>query len=422
MVMWEVSEPHINVWLYDEPIAYQPGLGPKISFKLSYKQRDTRLFYDGVGQNYTGVGPAWHCSWVSYLYRNYTIEATNTPTLVCDPPGSSNCTVVWIETYITNYDDTATVVMADGGERTFTAGGSTHEYYSRGTMTRTTNPDGSWNTATLTYPDGSKEEYAQVTTLPVVVGGTEILYRKATYDRFGNATRFYYDTGDPLLRYVVDTDSRTNTLNYTGSLITSVQDPFGRTATLTYDTNSWLASITDPESLTSSFDYNHAGWITNLHTPYGDTTFQYVANGFGVSSGVVRAVKVTDAAGGVNVYALYQTSSYHLYTAPPEPIGVEMLPDGHPKWRTSFHWGPKQSPLLPANLNEATDGDFRRARARHWLHDTTWYTPGVLDYAEGLGLSQTLSMEVIPSADSDINGLVTLYDYEGKNFGDNPAL
>ena len=57
MAVWEVSEPNINLWLYDEPLGYQPGLGSRMSFKLAYKQRETRGFYTGVSDNYTGVGP-----------------------------------------------------------------------------------------------------------------------------------------------------------------------------------------------------------------------------------------------------------------------------------------------------------------------------------------------------------------------------
>ena len=207
MTIWEVSEPYINLWLYDAPLGYQPGLGPKISFRLSYKQRDARFLYTGVSGNYTGVGPQWNCSWVSYLYRNFTITTNGDGT------------------FTTNYDGTATAVMGDGGQRTFTADGATLEYYSQGTLTDTANPDGSWNTATIIYPDNSTEVYSTVTAGPLRVSATEILYLTARYDRFGNGTRFYYESYSPLLQYVVDADGRTNTLSYTGSLITSVQDP-----------------------------------------------------------------------------------------------------------------------------------------------------------------------------------------------------
>src|ERR1019366_5596680 len=41
MAVWEASEPSISLWLYDEPLGYQPGIGPRITFGLAYKQRGT---------------------------------------------------------------------------------------------------------------------------------------------------------------------------------------------------------------------------------------------------------------------------------------------------------------------------------------------------------------------------------------------
>jgi hypothetical protein len=303
MPVWEVSEPMINVWLYDEPLSYQPGLGPKISLKLTYKQRETRTFYTGISENYTGLGPNWHCSWVSYLYRNYN---TNGGT--------------------TNYDGTATVVMSDGGERTFVSDGSSIEYFCRGTMTNTTNPDGSWNSAVITYPDGSKEEYSQVTSSPWRVGASEILFRTAQYDRFSNATRFVYDSTLPLLTFVIDADGRTNTLYYgkfvpSVNRLTRVDDPFGRSVIIGYGFATppaipKLSSISDPEGLSSTFAYDANAWVTNLTTPYGNTKFEYVDNGFAVGSGVIRAARVDDAAGGTNVFMLTQCSGLSSIPVP----------------------------------------------------------------------------------------------------------
>jgi hypothetical protein len=165
MPIWEVSEPFINVFLYDEPLGYQPGLGPRISFKLAYKQRETRNFYTGVSGNYTGFGPNWNCSWAGYLYRNFSSGTTN-------------------------YDGNATVVLPDGGERTFVGDGATAEFFSHGVLTPTTNLDGSWKSATIEYPDASKEVYSNVVQVVSGVPTYPILYLTARYDRFGNATRF----------------------------------------------------------------------------------------------------------------------------------------------------------------------------------------------------------------------------------------
>lgn len=405
MPVWEVSEPQINLWLYDEPLGYQPGLGEKISFKLSYKQRETRFLYDGVSGNYTGVGPGWNCSWVSYLHRD--IGDTGEDDENGDP--------------IIGYLGTATMVMGDGGQRTLKADGTTPEYYRQGLLTPTANLDGSWSSAVIEYPDGSKEEFDTVTTTPLVVGATEILYRTAKFDRFGNATRFHYDASTSLLQKVVDADGRTNTLSYTGALITSVQDPFGRTATLQYYGSGWLSNITDVVGLSSSFQYDTNGWVTKLTTPYGDTHFEFLGNGFSDLNEVVRAIRVVDAVGGTNLYMFRQWLDYPAMIHYPD---YRLFPINHAQleysmgFRNSFHWGPRQAASLPTDLVFQAD-DYRKARIRHWLHNDQTYEAGTFDYMDyTLGLSQTLSFEVEPGVDNTTYRQATFYDYGGKTPGD----
>ena len=406
MAIWEVSEPHINVWLYDEPLGYQPGLGPRVSFTLSYKQRETRTFYIGVSTNYTGVGPGWHCSWESYLYHSYSITTTtNYGDYVCDPPENTNCYYLETYTYETNYSP-ATVVMSDGGQRTFNADGATTEYYSHGIMAPTVVSDQSWSASTITYPDGSQEVYSTVSEMSGWVGTNQLLFLTARYDRFTNATRFYYQSASPLLQHVVDADGRTNTLSYSGSLISSVQDPFGRTATLQYNNAGVLTNIIDVAGLNSSFIYDLNGWVTNLTTPYGSTRFEYLDNGFEVDKGnVIRAVRVIDAEHGTNVYMLTQCKAWPNCSLP--TINQAIVPNnfdgcrGFYECRDSMYWGSRQSVNLPLDLNQITSDDGINARMRHWLHD-------------GGNISQTLSMEIEPSPDGQVSGQATLFDHEGK--------
>ena len=63
MPVWEVSEPYINLWLYDEPLGYQPGVGPRLSFRLAYKQRGAPV----VSPKIYSVGTNWTCSWLNYV-------------------------------------------------------------------------------------------------------------------------------------------------------------------------------------------------------------------------------------------------------------------------------------------------------------------------------------------------------------------
>jgi YD repeat-containing protein len=401
MAIWEVSEPFINVFLYDEPISYQPGLGPEMSFKLTYKQRETRKSYTGYFGSYTGIGPNWHFSWASYLYRNSTISGGTT-----------------------NYDGTATVVLPDGGERTFVGDGATTEFFSHGILTPTTNLDGSWKSATIVYPDASMEVYSNIVRVLPGLPTYPFLFLMARYDSFGNATKFNWSQvtypGDAVRLFtVVDADGRTNTLSYnSANLITSIQDPFGRTATMLYDSTGRLTNITDPESISSSFSYNSSGSVTNLYTPYGNTAFEYLDNGFGVLSGPIRAVRVDDAAGGTNVYMLTQINSldFSSLQTPSTPPFSYTLCAGHKDYRDSFHWGPRQSEGLPVNMNSFSASDLIRARIRHWLHDTNTYYSTNMDYANGYGgISQIVDFEIDPSPDGVNFGQATFYDYDDSH-------
>src|SRR4029077_19458534 len=59
-VAW-VSEPYINLWMADEPLSYQTSRGEPITFRMSYKQRDTRPSPSEYLVDNTG----WNNSWSS---------------------------------------------------------------------------------------------------------------------------------------------------------------------------------------------------------------------------------------------------------------------------------------------------------------------------------------------------------------------
>jgi len=58
MPLWRISEPYINLWLEDEPLGYQPALGPRISLGINFKQRgsttgfDTNIFSIGTANQF----------------------------------------------------------------------------------------------------------------------------------------------------------------------------------------------------------------------------------------------------------------------------------------------------------------------------------------------------------------------------------
>ncbi len=65
MPVWRVSEPYISLWLYDEPLGYQPSIGSRVALKLAYKQRETTA---GMNSNIFSLGKKWNFfSWLSYV-------------------------------------------------------------------------------------------------------------------------------------------------------------------------------------------------------------------------------------------------------------------------------------------------------------------------------------------------------------------
>ena len=401
MPVWEVSEPTINMWLYDQPLGYQPGLGNRISFKLAYKQRDVDDSGNSrpIQSNIFSLGYNWNCAWSSYV--------------------------------VDNGDGSATMFLPGGGTRFYYYDGVTQEYYSHTIMNRTTTPDGTFTGFIVSYANGAQDNYQSVPQ-ESLDGASEVAFLSAKVDQFGQSTQFLYqDTGELFtLQQVIDPDGRTNTLYYANanpSLITSVQDPFGHSIQLQYDENTMLTNITDVMGLSSSMQYDSLAELTSLYTPYGTTTFEYFTNDFSDIFDYIRAVRVDDAGGGTNVYMLREQSyadynydngmqDYSDYAAvfPGDGTPVPLDdPTANPYIyrRDSFHWGPRQAAGLPSDLTTLSPTDYLMARMRHWLHSNPSFNPGAGSFNT---ISQTLEMEQAPSPDGVTFGQTTWYAYDGQ--------
>src|SRR5436309_3180229 len=59
---WKVTEPTLNLWLIDRSMFYTKSHGKRQSFKLAYKQRNSRS-----NPNSFGLGPFWDCNRLSYF-------------------------------------------------------------------------------------------------------------------------------------------------------------------------------------------------------------------------------------------------------------------------------------------------------------------------------------------------------------------
>jgi hypothetical protein len=106
MPAWQVTEPDINLWVEDEPLAYHTATGDRFSFKIYYNQ-----------QQYAESAPPpnfgeWFCSWLSCI----SAEESEPGAVILYPPG--------------------------GGQTTYTnLNGTSPEFYSNNRMFTLTNGD-----------------------------------------------------------------------------------------------------------------------------------------------------------------------------------------------------------------------------------------------------------------------------------------
>jgi YD repeat-containing protein len=273
MLTWSVSEPHISLWLHDEPLGYQPATGPRVSFDLTFNQNEAVA---GFNRNIFSVGKRWDFPWLSYLTQQY-----------------------YLDTVHHVFTATNTVVYFPGGRtRVYT---STNDYLTNTRLTGDTT-----NGFTLLYPDGSQDVYGFV--LTNAAGSFLEAFLSQHSNPQGQKTTLIYYPYSPTafsvrLRYVIDGDGRTNFIyyatnnTYSTNLISRVTDPFGRFVSLAYDTNGCLTNIIDTVGNSNSIAYDTNIWVTNLTTPYGTTSFSITdSNTHSPPNG--RSILITQPDGG----------------------------------------------------------------------------------------------------------------------------
>jgi RHS repeat-associated protein len=376
MPTWWVTQPYISLWLKDEPLGYQPAVGPRISFQLAFKQRETLA---GFNTNIFSIGKKWNFSWLSYVAQD-----TNANNVVHFP---------------------------GGGQRTFYAAA---DYLTNTRLTGNTNAG-----FTISYADGSQDLYGFIVTNGSGAFQEAFLTQRLNAQgQMMTLAYFNYNPANPVvrLRYVIDGDGRTNSVYYvtanpySTNLISEVVDAFGRTNSLAYDGVGHLTNSTDVVGISSSFAYDTNDWVSGLTTPYGTTSFSITDTS---GTNVVpngRSVLVTQPDGGHQLY-LYQdaapsvASSYATNVVPNTGAFNNTLDNSDLNLRNTFYWGARQyASLTTTNIASFSANDFRKAKMRHWLRS-------LLDSVGG-----TLSMERDPSPDAggSIEGQKTWYDYTGK--------
>lgn len=448
MPTWSVMEPWCNLIVQDEPLAYQPSKGPRMSFKYYYWSNGLEFdnwsyWYYWPGDAVFGISRNWTFSWFSY---------------VVDGDWNQNGPVSGVELY-----------APDGGMRDYTNfDGTVPQFSSNTRMLIDTNSSGDTLGYTLIYPSGAEDVYTNYYN----PSGLATYFLSKQIDKTGQSTTFIYTNdadGDFLLLYVIDADGNTNMLTYTNvvgqdengdpdtiarNVLSTIKDPFGHVVHFSYDTNynvdyydgiANLTNVTDPSGLSSFFGYdqtygdNGSYQLTRMSTPYGTTMFYQSNFNQNADNPMTIVTEPNDShqmflfIGGdaldntPNKYAaaiptVYTDPHYVPTNRPNDWNGSNTLdnPDwNNPgtngslgdkmQWANSFYWDRQQFANLSSAFqstwdpNQMKTNDFNLARLRHWNETTD------------NGIMNNLSMERDPSPDDGYTlGEMTWYDYPNK--------
>lgn len=347
----------VSLTLQDTPVQFQSPVGPQVAFTVTYNQLEAN---QPATFSYSNLGPKWDCSWLTYV--------TDSPTT----PGAD-----------------VAIYLDGGGTIRFSNFNPTTQTYAPETMTQTLLVRTTPSSYELQYPDGSKREYAQSDGSS---GATRRIFLTQMIDPSGNAIQFNYDS-QLRITNVVNAIGQAMVLNYTNTAfpfqITSVADPFGRTAYLQYNTNGLLVQVTDVLGLTSQYTYGANQFINALTTPYGTTTFTT-----GTTNGG-SYLTATDPLGATEALETSQSLPVpHALPAGEVPHGLStfnLFIDA----RNSFFWDKK------AFAEGAWD--WSKARIFHWLHQSP---------------NGMVSSRILESIKDPLEGRIW-YNYPGEytNFG-----
>jgi RHS repeat-associated protein len=450
-IFW-VSEPFINLWVSDQPVAYRTSTGEEIAFRLTYKQRNRLTFL-------TPYFPTnnWNLNWQSFVH----VRSTGTGG---DPPNHY---------YFTSWD--AIVHARDGGEYYFTD----TQVSDHGTGMQLLPMDGT-NICyqpnrhgsvdvfgrvgfRLVYPDGSQDLFGLVSEIYGEHIEDRLRWVTNDYtaidalltehiDPLGNRLTYYWDTNTTpwRLQSMVDCDGRTNTLSYSGSgpnrFLSRVDTPYDRYAVFEWETNhAWLQSMTDAEGLNSQFRYQPGtGYLTNIlsfHTPgFTDTRFKHyedhtmedhphVGNAGG-SNLVNRSIIIMHHDQSKEAY-LYRFEAAQL-GIPASPSDIGLVPTNPPLtgldtvlntnayafYRNSYYWSRRQFAQLHTNeLQHLNAADYGLASIKHWL-----LANGTVNQGQELTSALSWQREASPDGTTNHPGQVTWYDYDQKLPGEPWAL
>jgi len=432
----------VNLHLSDNPVGYSPPVGPQVKFVSDYNLRD---IFQPANFNYGNLGPQWTSDWFTYI-------TDNPANLAAD----------------------VNLYVAGGGQRTYTGfDTNTQSYafqqYDWNLLTRTSTNPISYQ---LLSGDGSKMIFSQSDGSS---GSSRNIFLTQEIDPQGNALTFSYDTNLCLVS-VQDAIGQLTTLTYglpsmdvtnggTGQVggfvpadpykLTSVTDPFGRTATFNYEPQvvaitysfdpfgvliatpsyAWgLASNTDAIGITSHFGYQQIvtpiteflslvnNYVNSLTTPYGTTSF------VGGDNGNTRIMDIVYPDASRERIEYYQANVLDTNLVQSDPaLSVPAGMTTHNDYlleRDVYYWDRNASALAL--------GDFSKARQYHFCHtESGALTSGCLesmkpplegriwfDYA-GQNAANIIGSDTLPLHIGRVldDGSTQLYSYGYNGFG-----
>ena len=329
---WSVAPMTVSLGLQDIPLSYRPPVGPAIAVHLSYSHRDVQ---QPATFDYGNFGRQWTTNWLSYVTDQTTTFGT------------------------------ARLYQRGGGAEVYGFGSastltSQPAAYSQALLLKRTDAGGATTGFVRQLKDGSSEEFMRP------AAGTRF-FLTAIADPRGNRIALNYDSQ---LRLVSLTDAvgQVTTVAYENAdplKITKFTDPFGRTATFTYNAAGQLASITDMLGLTSSFVYGAGNFVNALTTPYGTTTFNFADRSTNPSLGTTRILTATDPLGNTSRVEFNQAAPGIAAIEPVTPAGMSTS-NTQLDQRNTFIWNPVQYRLATASGGL----DYTKARIIHWLRNS----------------------------------------------------
>ncbi len=228
---------NLNLNVQDVPLWYENPAGPDMELRLSYNSQSAIA-------NYEPFGSKWTCNFASYL----VVDTGNAATLFM-PDGRRD------------------VYLWDSLNAKYTPPVRVHnQLVVVGT-----------NSYDLVFPDGTVYEYR-------IPAGTASLQPMLTRMRDANDLGFQlgYNTNVQLVT-ISDHWARVTSLAYSNGFVTSVTDPFGRSAQFGYDANGNLTSLTDMGGYACTLSYDTNVYLTAISNALGVWGFYFEPADFNVT-------------------------------------------------------------------------------------------------------------------------------------------